>query len=145
MGNTPHSSPGSRVLSSSVSDLLFFLAVLICAIAQVAVVRAALAGRTPGASTSPRAQVREFFWVALPAVLLVFVFLWTWQSLPGRTSDHSPNISPVSRASATERSGPVGQLTRQPTRQLTRHQADQPIDQPIDQQNARQADARETT
>ena len=129
------------MLSSSVSDLLFFLAALICAIAQVAVVRAALSGRTPGASTSPRAQVREFFWVALPAVLLVFVFLWTWQSLPGRTSDHSPNISPVSRASATERSGPVGQLTRQPTRQLTRHQADQPIDQ----QNARPADARETT
>ena len=119
------------------SDLLFFLAALICAVAQVAVVRAALAGRTPGASTSPRAQVREFFWVALPAVLLVLVFLWTWQSLPGRTSDHSPNISPVSRASATERSGP----TRQLTRQLTRHQANQPIDQ----QNARPADARETT
>ena len=126
------------------SDLLFFLAALICAIAQVAVVRAALVGRTPGASTSPRAQVREFFWVALPAVLLVFVFLWTWQSLPGRTSDHSPNSSPVSRASATERSGPVSQLTRQPTRQLTRQLTRRQADQPIDQQNARPADARET-
>ena len=100
------------MLSSSVSDLLFFLAALICAIAQVAVVRAAISGRTPGASASPLAQVREFFWVALPAVLLVFVFLWTWQSLPGRTSDRSPNISPVSRASATERSGPASQLAR---------------------------------
>ncbi|MDP1859295.1 MAG: hypothetical protein Q8K82_11515 [Gemmatimonadaceae bacterium] len=129
------------MLSTSVSDLLFFLAALICAIAQVAVVRAAISGRTPGASASPLAQVREVFWVLLPAALLLFVFLWTWQSLPGRMSDHSPSLSPVSRASATDRLGPVGQMTRQPTRQPTRHQADQPINQ----QNARPADVRETT
>ncbi len=55
--------------------------------AQVAVIRAALAGRTPGASTTPVARAREFFWVLLPAGLLVLLLVWTWRSLPGRFLD----------------------------------------------------------
>ncbi len=64
--------------------MLFWIATAICAIAQVAVIRAALAGRTPGASPSPLAKAREFFWVILPAALLALLLVWTWRSLPAR-------------------------------------------------------------
>lgn len=75
------------MFSATSSELLFWLATAICATAQVAVIRAALAGRTPGASPSAVARVREFFWVVLPAALLVLLLAWTWRSLPGRFLD----------------------------------------------------------
>lgn len=73
-----------RVLSPSLSELLFWSATAVCAVAQVAVVRAALAGRTPGASPALLARTREFFWVLLPAALLALLLVWTWRSLPAR-------------------------------------------------------------
>lgn len=79
----PTSHAGSFVLSLSIPELSFWLATALCAVAQVAVVRAALAGRTPGASPSPVAKAREFFWVILPAALLALLLVWTWRSLPG--------------------------------------------------------------
>jgi hypothetical protein len=81
------------VVSATSSELLFWLATAICAIAQVAVIRAALAGRTPGASLSMVSRVREFFWVVLPAGLLVVLLAWTWRSLPGRFLDTPPAAS----------------------------------------------------
>lgn len=74
----------SHVLPPSIAELLFWSAAAVCAVAQIAVVRAALAGRTPGASASPLARAREFFWVLLPAVLLALLLVWTWRSLPSR-------------------------------------------------------------
>ncbi|MCC6928046.1 MAG: hypothetical protein IT359_03545 [Gemmatimonadaceae bacterium] len=76
------------------SDLFFWVATAICAVAQVAVVRAALAGRTPGASSSAVARTREFFWVILPAALLALLLLWTWRSLPARALE--PNTPAAS-------------------------------------------------
>lgn len=72
------------MLPPSVSELLFWSAAAVCAAAQIAVVRAALAGRTPGASPSALARAREIFWVLLPAVLLALLLVWTWRSLPAR-------------------------------------------------------------
>jgi hypothetical protein len=80
------SPPGSLVLPAYISELLFWLAAAICLVAQVAVVRAALAGRTPGTSLSGLAQAREFFWVLLPAALLALLLGWTWSALPSRAS-----------------------------------------------------------
>lgn len=74
------------MLPPSVSELLFWSAAAVCAGAQIAVVRAALAGRTPGASPSALARAREFFWVLLPAVLLALLLVWTWRSLPARSA-----------------------------------------------------------
>ncbi len=76
------------MLPALISELLFWLAAAICLVAQVAVVRAALAGRTPGTSPSPLAQFREFFWVLLPAALLALLLGWTWSALPSRAPDH---------------------------------------------------------
>jgi hypothetical protein len=72
------------VLPPFSSELLFWSAAAICAVAQVAVIRAALAGRTPGASLKPVTRAREFFWVLLPAALLLLLLVWTWRSLPAR-------------------------------------------------------------
>ncbi|HEX4934318.1 MAG TPA: hypothetical protein VFV33_14105 [Gemmatimonadaceae bacterium] len=77
------------MLPASISELFFWVATAVCAVAQVAVVRAALAGRTPGASPTALARTREFFWVLLPAAFLVLLLAWTWRSLPGRTSPAS--------------------------------------------------------
>ncbi|MEO6444202.1 MAG: hypothetical protein ABIZ91_10340 [Gemmatimonadaceae bacterium] len=66
----------------TLSRIFFVLAAATCALAQVAVVRAALAGRTPGASNSVVGRVRELVWVLLPACLLLLALVWTWRSLP---------------------------------------------------------------
>jgi hypothetical protein len=75
------------VSSSVFSEFVFWLAAAVCVVAQVAVVRAAVAGRTPGASSSMATRVREFFWVVLPAAILVLVLVWTWRSLPSRAGN----------------------------------------------------------
>lgn len=75
------------MLPASFSEILFWLSAAICLVAQVAVIRAAVAGLTPGASESALARAREFFWVLLPAALLALLLGWTWRSLPGRDLD----------------------------------------------------------
>ena len=81
---------------ASFSEILFWLSVAICLVAQVAVVCAAVAGLTPGASPSTFARVREFFWVLLPAALLALLLGWTWRSLPGNARAHgdAPGAAP---------------------------------------------------
>lgn len=75
------------MLPASFSETLFWLSAAVCLVAQVAVIRAAVAGLTPGASASALARAREFFWVLLPAALLALLLGWTWRSLPGHTLD----------------------------------------------------------
>lgn len=77
-----------------IAEALFWCAAAVSAVAQVAVVRAALAGRTPGASTTLASKIREMFWVFLPALILAGVLVWTWNSLPSRVQ---PVAQPVSR------------------------------------------------
>lgn len=94
------------MLPLSIPELSFWLATALCAVAQVAVVRAALAGRTPGASPSPVAKVREFFWVILPAALLALLLVWTWRSLPGHAAQGSTS-SIVSPSASSVPAAPV--------------------------------------
>lgn len=98
----PSSQAGPFVSPASISELCFWLATALCAVAQVAVVRAALAGRTPGASLSPVAKARELFWVVLPSALLALLLIWTWRSLPGRaaTGNASSNAEPRATVAA---------------------------------------------
>ena len=101
-GAAPTSQAGPFVSPASISELFFWLATALCAVAQVAVVRAALAGRTPGASLSPVSKARELFWVVLPAALLALLLVWTWRSLPGRaaTGNASSNAPPRATVAA---------------------------------------------
>lgn len=75
------------MLPASFSEILFWLSAAVCLVAQIAVIRAAVAGLTPGASASTLARAREFFWVLLPAALLALLLGWTWRSLPGHGLD----------------------------------------------------------
>ena len=79
--------------SPTISELVFWLAAAVCAVAQVAVLRAALAGRTPGASETLASRVRELFWVFLPATILVAVLVWTWKALPSRAAPADPPVA----------------------------------------------------
>lgn len=91
------------MFSASISESIFWIAAAICAVAQVAVIRAALAGRTPGASASAVARTREFLWVLLPAAFLVLLLTWSWQSLPGRfldTGARAPGAAEPAQTSA---------------------------------------------
>ena len=76
----------SHVLASSI----FWAAVAVCAIAQLAIARSALRTR-PGASdstgTAPRTtSVAELLWVLLPALMLAGALLLTWRAMATRTS-----------------------------------------------------------
>jgi heme/copper-type cytochrome/quinol oxidase subunit 2 len=86
-------------LSPVVSQVLFWCACAVLAVAQLAVLRAALAGRTPPPSSRTGARALELFWIVLPAVALIVVLSWTWRSLPGR------------RATAIAPAGQVGTST----------------------------------
>lgn len=84
---------------TAVLDAFFWIAVAACAIAQFFILRAVLAPEAPAPVGSPaeagRAAGRlrrpsrplEVAWAVLPAIGLVFLFLWAWQlQHPSRTN-----------------------------------------------------------
>lgn len=78
------------LMSVAVSDTLFWLAVALCSVAQLFILKAvfvpapppmggpAEAGRAAG-RLRPASRPLEMAWVVLPAVGLVLLFLWAWQ------------------------------------------------------------------
>ena len=96
-GDSLHHPIWTHVQSHPLSDSLFWLATTVCAVAQLAIIRAALSGRTPGAVSSTASRIRELFWVFLPAVLLTVVLTWTWESLPDHQQSWRPSTG-VDRA-----------------------------------------------
>lgn len=92
-------------MSVAVSDTIFWLAVALCAVAQLFILKAvfspaplpmggpAEAGRAAG-RLRPASRPLELIWVVLPAVGLVFLFLWAWQL------KHAASDARVSMASA---------------------------------------------
>lgn len=60
---------------------LFWLAACACVVAQLAIVRAVLAGRAPGVSDRRAVRWREVAWVLTPALVLVAVLVVTWFSM----------------------------------------------------------------
>ena len=70
--------------------ILFWSAALVALFAQVMVLRAAVAGRTPAASASSGGKVRELLWIVLPAVTLVVLLWFTWRAVERRAEGAAP-------------------------------------------------------
>ena len=67
----------------SFADAIFWIAVALCAVAEVAIVRSAFASRpAPTAEHVPAARRPvEALWAIVPAIALVVVLLATWRAI----------------------------------------------------------------
>jgi heme/copper-type cytochrome/quinol oxidase subunit 2 len=78
------------------ADLIFWLAVVCCVVAQAAIVRAAL--RTPVHHAEPGMEVPrprraiEIGWTVLPAIGLALVLLMTWRAIHRPVAPSQPPI-----------------------------------------------------
>ena len=94
--------------SAAFTDAIFWMAVVACAVAQVAILRSVLGARLPerpsfpGLAGSEMPVVRhtsrpvELFWAVLPAVALVVVLALTWRALhPALGSSSARPAAPV--------------------------------------------------
>jgi heme/copper-type cytochrome/quinol oxidase subunit 2 len=64
--------------------ILFWIAVAICAIGQLAVLRSVVTGRAPGALAPDAARRRragEILWAVVPACMLAVVLVLTWRAM----------------------------------------------------------------
>jgi heme/copper-type cytochrome/quinol oxidase subunit 2 len=71
-------------MNLSVADAGFWLAVACCVVAQAAIVRSALARRTPLAGGAPMPPLRrpiEVAWTLVPAAVLALVLVQTWRAM----------------------------------------------------------------
>jgi heme/copper-type cytochrome/quinol oxidase subunit 2 len=70
-------------MSQSVSEAIFWIAVALCVVAQVAIVRSALVARVPDASGAVPVSRRplEVLWAVVPAIALALVLLQTWRAM----------------------------------------------------------------
>lgn len=72
----------TRTIPTFVSDVIFWVAALVCALSQVAIVRSALrarAQRPDGTASPPRAI--EVAWTVVPGLFLIVVLIFTWRAL----------------------------------------------------------------
>lgn len=88
------------------ADTIFWVAVVSCVVAQVAIVRSVLRMRgamTASGMTRPRVA-GEIAWVIVPAVALVIVLVLTWRAIhppaaaadsAGPTPTHAAALAPV--------------------------------------------------
>jgi heme/copper-type cytochrome/quinol oxidase subunit 2 len=85
-------------MSFRFTDALFWAAVVCCAIAQIAIIRSIVSSptriRDSGETTSAGRRASEIVWVVLPAIALIFLFLFTWRAM------HAPRL-PVAIASVS--------------------------------------------
>lgn len=72
----------SLIIPRSLSDIVFWLAAVCCALSQAAIVRSALRARAqrPDGSASPSKPI-EVAWTVLPALMLALVLVFTWRAL----------------------------------------------------------------
>ena len=75
-------------MSPSFSELLFWAAAACCAVAQLAILRALVLGRTPGAAPTRRAA--EVLWSVLPALALAGLLVATWRAIHPPPAAGSP-------------------------------------------------------
>jgi heme/copper-type cytochrome/quinol oxidase subunit 2 len=72
-------------MSPNVADAIFWIAVVACVVAQVAITRSVLVARQPelpaGARVAPARRSAELVWALLPAVALAAVLVLTWRTL----------------------------------------------------------------
>jgi len=74
--------------------VLFWFAALVCVASQLAVIVAAISGRTPGMSRTSSGRWKEIAWVVLPAIVLIVVLAATWHAvgLQGAGREHAHRL-----------------------------------------------------
>jgi heme/copper-type cytochrome/quinol oxidase subunit 2 len=87
-----------RYLACSLVDILFWIAVVCCVIAQVAIARSTLGAPARGGELRPgiprpRRSI-EIAWTVLPAVGLALALVMTWRAIhrPAVTDDRPPVV-----------------------------------------------------
>ena len=72
-------------MSPTVADAIFWIAVVACALAQIAILRSVLGARQPelpaDARVAPARRSVELAWAVIPALALVGVLALTWRTL----------------------------------------------------------------
>ena len=72
-------------MSPTVADAIFWIAVVACAVAQIAILRSVLGARQPelpaDARVAPARRSVELAWAVIPALALVGVLALTWRTL----------------------------------------------------------------
>ena len=72
-------------MSPTVADAIFWIAVVACAFAQVAILRSVLGARQPAlpadARVAPARRAVEVAWAVIPALALAAVLALTWRTL----------------------------------------------------------------
>jgi heme/copper-type cytochrome/quinol oxidase subunit 2 len=68
-----------------IADAVFWIAVALCVIAQLAIIRSAIVSPArPSDSSAPTSSARraaEIAWAVLPGVALVVLFFYTWNAI----------------------------------------------------------------
>jgi heme/copper-type cytochrome/quinol oxidase subunit 2 len=72
-------------MPSTLSDALFWVAVALCAVAQAAILRSALAAHhtaaAPGSTLPPLRRAVEVAWTVVPAIALAALLVFTWRAM----------------------------------------------------------------
>jgi heme/copper-type cytochrome/quinol oxidase subunit 2 len=83
----------------AVADAIFWSAVVCCVVAQVAILRSALARHRPPANAPstlpPLRRGVELVWALLPALALAGVLVLTWRAVRARTTDLPAPVAPA--------------------------------------------------
>ena len=80
--------PASPSMTVSLADAIFWVAVALCTVAQVALLRSFFLGASrPGRDAAATFRATETAWAVLPAMVLVGLFVATWQA---RSAPPSP-------------------------------------------------------
>jgi hypothetical protein len=94
-------------MSPVLSDAVFWVAVVACAVAQLAILRSVLGTKglvrpTPATGAPLRAQPRavEIAWAVLPALALAAVLALTWRALHPAAPDSATSATPAAITAA---------------------------------------------
>ena len=67
-----------------IADVIFWIAVACCSIAQAAIIYSAVVSPARVAGSAPTSGARraaEIAWAVIPGIALAFVFLYTWRAI----------------------------------------------------------------
>ena len=86
-------------MSPTVADAIFWIAVVACAFAQIAITRSVLGARQPelpaDARVAPARRSAELAWALLPALALVGVLALTWRTLHPSVGLADTDVAPT--------------------------------------------------
>ncbi len=73
-------------MSFIVADVIFWIAVACCGIAQLAIIHSVIVSPARAAGSAPTSGLRragELAWAIIPAIALACVLVLTWRAMPG--------------------------------------------------------------